>query len=245
MWKCQILVWTQIWLTMQFQCFGFVGQSLLKMSHLLLKTFGNMEITDKPKHIKQGHRSFKSTISHKKCMYVSAAAARGSLLDSVHPYSSLYYVCRPLLPPAWQRDDGDVGGRASIFEVFESSSLFASPLSFPPNFNWQSCHSQCAHSPVSPEAPPHVFSSHLSFLGIWWRQQLCLNLHRRHHYTTTRSFSSAWGHPSPLLQFYILDMMDNDDVVALFSLPWQPHSRINSSFSCISLMCWLAFLLFC
>lgn len=40
--------------------------------------------------------------------------ARGSLVETIYPYSSLYYVCRPLFPSAWQRDDGDVGGRASI-----------------------------------------------------------------------------------------------------------------------------------
>lgn len=35
--------------------------------------------------------------------------------------------------------------------------------------------------------------------------------------------------------------MDNDDVVALFSPLWQPRSRINCSFSCISFMCWLTY----
>ncbi len=131
------------------------------------------------------------------------------------------------------------GRQSFYFGLFESSSLFALPLSFPPNFNRQSCHSQCAYSPVSPEAPPHAFSSHLSFLGMWWRQQLCPNLHWWHHTTTTRSFSPAWGHPTPLLQFYTFSVMDND-VVALFSLLWQPRSCINCSFSCISFMCWLA-----
>lgn len=113
-------------------------------------------------------------------------------------------------------------------------ALFALPLSFPPNLNWQSCRSQCTHSPVSPEAPPDVFSSHLSFLEMLWRQQLCPNLHWWHHTTTTRSFSPAWGHPTPLLQFYTFSVMDND-VVALFS-----RSHISCSFSCISFMCWLA-----
>lgn len=139
-----------------------------------------------------------------------------------------------LLAEGWWR----CGRQSFYFRVFESSSLFALPLYFPPNLNWQSCHSQCAHSPVSPEAPPDVFSSHLSFLGMWWRQQLCPNLHWWHRTTTTRSFSPAWGHPTPLLQFYTFSVMDNDDVVALFSLLWHPHSR-SSSFSCISFMCWL------
>lgn len=74
------------------------------------------------------------------------------------------------------------------FGVFESSSRFALPLSFPPNLNWQLCHSQRTHSPVSPEAPPVEFSSHLSFLGMWWRQQLCPNLNWRYHTNRTGKF---------------------------------------------------------
>lgn len=42
------------------------------------------------------------------------SVAGDSFVDSIHPYGSLYYVCRPPFRPAWQRDDGDVGGRASI-----------------------------------------------------------------------------------------------------------------------------------
>lgn len=58
----------------------------------------------------------------------------------------------------------------------------------------------------------------------WWRRA-----------TTTRSFSPASGHPTPLLQFYTFGVMDND-VVALFSLLWRPRSCINCSFTCISFM---------
>lgn len=53
-----------------------------------------------------------------------------------------------------------------------------------------------------------------------------------------REFQPAWGHPTPLLQFYTFRVMDNDDAVGLFSLMWQAHSR---SFSCISFMCRLTF----
>lgn len=131
------------------------------------------------------------------------------------------------------------GRQGFYFGVLEAKQGASSTHSFPPNLNWQSCHSQCAHSPVSPEAPPDVFSSHLSFLGMWWRQQLCPNLRWWHHTTTMRSFSPAWGHPTPLLQFYTFSVMDND-VVALLSLLWQLCSRTNCSFSCISFMCWLS-----
>lgn len=131
------------------------------------------------------------------------------------------------------------GRQSFYFGVLEAKQRVSSTHSFPPNLNWQSCHLQCAHSPLSPEAPSDVFSSHLSFLGMWWRQQLCPNLRWWHHTTTMRSFSPASGHPTPLLQFYTFSVMDND-VVALFSLLWQPRSCINCSFSCISFMCWLA-----
>lgn len=45
---------------------------------------------------------------------------------------------------------------------------------------------------------------------------------------------------SPYYRFYIFSVMDNDDVVALFSLLSQPGSCINCSFSCIIVMCWFA-----
>ena len=45
-------------------------------------------------------------------------------------HSFLHYVCRPLFPPAWQRDDGDVGGRASILgSLSRADSLLCLSLS--------------------------------------------------------------------------------------------------------------------
>lgn len=98
----------------------------------------------------------------------------------MHLHLVSIYVCRPLPTRC--------GRQRFYFGVFESSSRFALPLSFPPNLNWQLCHSQRTHSPVSPEAPPVVFSSHLSFLGMWWRQQLCPNLNWRYHTNRTGKF---------------------------------------------------------
>lgn len=130
-------------------------------------------------------------------------------------------------------------GRQSVYSgVLEAKQRASSTLCFPPNLNWQSCHSQRARSPVSPGAPPDVFGSHLSLLGMWWRQQLCPNPGWWHHTTTTRSLSPAWGHLIPLLQFYTFSVMDND-AVGLFSRLRLVRSRINCTFSCISCMCWL------
>lgn len=77
------------------------------------------------------------------------------------------------------------GRQSFYFGVLEAKRRVSLTHSFPPNLNWQSCHSQCAHSPVSPEAPPDVFSFHLSFAGMWSCQQLCLNLRWWHHTTTS------------------------------------------------------------
>lgn len=139
--------------------------------------------------------------------------------------NSLYYVCRAMM---------EIQEAEPLFlSCWRQSREVSSTHCFPPNLDWQLCHLQHAHSPMSPE---DVFGSHLSFLGMWWRQQLYSNRRWWYHTATTRSFSPTSGHPAPLLQISTFSMMDND-VVALFSLLLWPCSCI----SCISFMHWLAF----
>lgn len=165
--------------------------------------------------------------------------ASGSLVNIIHQEKSLYYVCRPVFPPVLKRDDGNVRGRASIFGSWRQSREWVR-LTLCLLTSTGNCAICSVPIPSCPLKRLQMYSAPIChFRECGGVSSYVPTFHCRHHTSTTRGFSPAWGHPTPLLQFYTFSVMDNN-VVALFSLLWQPHSCINNSFSCISFMCLLA-----
>lgn len=135
-----------------------------------------------------------------------------------------------------RRNDGDLGCRASILGSWRQSREWV-PLTFSlltSTGNRAICSVPiplCPLKRLQMYSAPICHSWECGGVSIyvptlrWW-----------HHTTTTKSFSPASGHPTPLLQFYTFIVMDHD-VVALLSLLWQPRSCISCSLGCISFMC--------
>lgn len=124
-----------------------------------------------------------------------------AIVNNTHQWKPLDYACRPYFPLRVEERWWRCGRHSFYFEGLEAKQRLSSTHSFPPNLNWQSCHLQRAHSPVSREAPPDVFGSHLSLLGMWWRQQLCSNLCWWYHTATRRVSAPPEVTPLPYYSF--------------------------------------------
>lgn len=149
----------------------------------------------------------------------------------------------------WRRDDGNVGGRASILGSLPSIHFFFFfffflPPLLPLELQLDPMSLAICPFPGVPRSTSDVLSLHLSFPPICG--DVSSYSPERHpwqheHTTATRGFRPCLRsrppsppiqppRPAPFLHFYIFEMMDND-VVALFSLLRQTRSHIDCSFS--------------